>query len=32
MGELGWKPRYSDLKDIVESAWNFHRRSAAITR
>lgn len=23
--ELGWKPRYTDLKSIVETAWNWHR-------
>lgn len=22
---LGWKPRYTDLKSIVETAWNWHR-------
>jgi UDP-glucose 4-epimerase len=24
--ELGWSPRYTDLKTIVETAWNWHRR------
>ena len=24
--ELGWTPRYADLKTIVETAWNWHRR------
>jgi UDP-glucose-4-epimerase GalE len=24
--ELGWKPRYTDLRAIVETAWNWHRR------
>ena len=24
--ELGWKPAYPDLRSIVESAWNWHRR------
>lgn len=24
--ELGWKPRYSDLKEIVRTAWEWHRR------
>ncbi len=28
MGELDWTPRHSDLTNIIESAWNFHRRSA----
>jgi len=23
--ELGWRPRYPDLRDIVESAWLWHR-------
>lgn len=23
--ELGWQPRYPDLWDIVQSAWNWHR-------
>lgn len=23
--ELGWRPRYTDLKPIVETAWNWHR-------
>jgi UDP-glucose 4-epimerase len=23
--ELGWKPRYSSLREIVESAWQWHR-------
>ena len=25
MKELGWKPRYPDSKQIVETAWNWHR-------
>jgi len=24
--ELGWKPRYTDLRSILETAWNWHRR------
>ena len=24
--ELGWRPRYADLRGIVETAWNWHRR------
>ncbi len=24
--ELGWQPRFADLKSIVESAWHWHRR------
>ena len=24
--ELGWKPRYSRLEEILETAWNWHRR------
>jgi UDP-glucose-4-epimerase GalE len=23
--ELGWRPRYTDLRDIIETAWNWHR-------
>lgn len=23
--ELGWKPRYTDLKSIVQTAWNWHK-------
>ncbi len=23
--ELGWQPRYTDLRSIVETAWNWHR-------
>jgi UDP-glucose-4-epimerase GalE len=23
--ELGWRPRYTDLRTIVETAWNWHR-------
>jgi UDP-glucose 4-epimerase len=23
--ELGWRPRYTDLRPIVETAWNWHR-------
>jgi UDP-glucose 4-epimerase len=23
--ELGWQPRYTELKAIVESAWKWHR-------
>ena len=24
--ELGWSPRYAELKPIIETAWNWHRR------
>ncbi|MDX9817756.1 MAG: UDP-glucose 4-epimerase GalE [Desulfococcus multivorans] len=24
--ELGWRPQYSDLDAIIETAWNWHRR------
>jgi UDP-glucose 4-epimerase len=24
-GDLGWKPKIPDLKDIVASAWEWHR-------
>jgi UDP-glucose 4-epimerase len=27
--ELGWSPRYSDIHDIVQSAWEWHRRHPA---
>jgi UDP-glucose-4-epimerase GalE len=23
--ELGWRPRYTDLRPIIETAWNWHR-------
>jgi UDP-glucose-4-epimerase GalE len=23
--ELGWRPRYTDLRGIIETAWNWHR-------
>ena len=23
--ELGWKARYTDLRSIVETAWNWHK-------
>ena len=23
--ELGWKPRYTDVRSIIETAWNWHR-------
>lgn len=26
---LGWTPRYTDLDDIVATAWNWHRRTVA---
>jgi UDP-glucose 4-epimerase len=22
---LGWKPRYTDLKELIATAWNWHR-------
>jgi UDP-glucose 4-epimerase len=24
--ELGWKPRYRRIEDIVATAWSWHRR------
>lgn len=24
---LGWKPQYTDINDIIESAWNWHKNS-----
>lgn len=32
MQTLGWKPRHSDLKNVVKSAWSFYERYAAVTR
>lgn len=26
--ELGWSPRYSQIRDVVQSAWEWHRRHA----
>jgi UDP-glucose-4-epimerase GalE len=26
---LGWRPRYTDVRDIVRSAWEFHQAQAA---
>ena len=26
--QLGWKPRYEDLKTIIETAWTWHQREA----
>jgi UDP-glucose 4-epimerase len=28
---LGWKPAFESLEDIIASAWNWHRREAAIS-
>jgi UDP-glucose 4-epimerase len=28
--ELGWKPRYEDLKTIIETAWNWHQREVKL--
>jgi UDP-glucose-4-epimerase GalE len=25
VGELGWRPQFPDLQEIVESAWNWHK-------
>ena len=22
---LGWKPKYTDIKEIIRTAWNFHK-------
>ena len=30
--ELGWEPRYADLRSIVETAWRWHRRPSARLR
>jgi UDP-glucose 4-epimerase len=29
---LGWKPKFGDLKDIVETAWNFERKRVGALR
>jgi UDP-glucose 4-epimerase len=29
MRELGWKPRYVELEQIVETAWKWHRTHPA---
>ncbi|PRR70689.1 UDP-glucose 4-epimerase [Neomoorella humiferrea] len=26
MAELGWRPRYTELEDIITTAWQWHRR------
>jgi UDP-glucose 4-epimerase len=26
IGELGWKPQYPKLEDIITSAWNWHKK------
>ncbi|PRR70697.1 MULTISPECIES: hypothetical protein [Neomoorella] len=26
MAELGWRPRYTELEDIIAAAWQWHRR------
>jgi UDP-glucose 4-epimerase len=26
--ELGWSPRYGEIRDIVRTAWNWHRDHA----
>jgi UDP-glucose 4-epimerase len=31
MRVLGWKPRYSDLTNIVQTAWDFYKRAPALT-
>lgn len=32
MQTLGWKPQHSDLKTIVQSAWNYYHHYAVVTR
>jgi UDP-glucose 4-epimerase len=29
-GRLGWSPQYAELQTIVEHAWNFARKQAAV--
>jgi UDP-glucose-4-epimerase GalE len=31
-GELGWKPKYDNLRTILETAWRWHRRRAAFAQ
>ncbi|MEW8960139.1 MAG: hypothetical protein AB2448_13775 [Moorella sp. (in: firmicutes)] len=26
MAELGWRPRYTELEDIIATAWQWYRR------
>jgi UDP-glucose 4-epimerase len=26
ISELGWKPKYPKLEDIVTTAWNWHKK------
>ena len=26
MAELGWEPRFTDLREIIETAWKWHQR------
>jgi len=29
IGELGWKPRYTQLDDIMRTAWEWHQKRYA---
>jgi len=31
ISELGWKPQYAQLDQIIETAWNWHRKEAGVT-
>jgi UDP-glucose 4-epimerase len=26
--QLGWQPRYENIRDIIQSAWEWHRKEA----
>ena len=26
VNEIGWKPKYTHLDDIIQTAWNWHKR------
>jgi UDP-glucose 4-epimerase len=32
MRTLDWKPKHSELRNIVQTAWNFHNHAAAVSR
>nr|WP_277995702.1 MULTISPECIES: NAD-dependent epimerase/dehydratase family protein [Moorella] len=31
MAELGWRPRYTELEDIIATAWQWHRRRPRVS-
>lgn len=32
IAELGWRPRFASLEQIMATAWNFHRQQAEVAR